>query len=352
MLIETKLRFERRANVGVQGANSVVYLAFDQQLNATLVVKEVEKAKIDATRYFDEASQLYAVRHPNIAEVLYCTTTDDKIYLAMPKYETSVEGILRGRPLTVREIVRIGTDFLTGLHHVHARGFLHFDVKPSNVLVDVSGKALLTDFGLAKPVDVNGLASPEKIYESHIAPEAVGTSTALSAQYDVYQAGLTLYRMCLGTPLWMAQLTAFYARVGGNWRGAVQSGAFPRQDSLPAHIPTRLRNVIFKALATDPAARYSTVLDLLNDLAKVDENLDWQFTPGPAEWSWEWTDATHLRKVLLRAGASGRVDVLASRTNLSTGDSQNLKSVAASGLKLAQAPRSVRQALDELTPAS
>ena len=145
----------------------------------------------------------------------------------MPKYEGSVEGILRSRPLTVREIIRIGTDFLAGLHHVHTRGLLHFDVKPSNVLVDVSGKALLTDFGLAEVVDASGLATPDKIYELHIAPEAVGTWTALSVQYDVYQAGLTLYRMCLGTALWRVQVSGIIASMGGNWRGAVAAGAFP-----------------------------------------------------------------------------------------------------------------------------
>ena len=55
-----------------------------------------------------------------------------------------------------------------------------------------------------------------------------------------------------------------------------------------------------KATADDPPARYPSVPDLLNDLARVAENLDWQFAPAASEWTWEWTDATHLRRVILR----------------------------------------------------
>lgn len=352
MIIDTSIRFERRGNVGIQGANSVVYLAFDPQLDATLVVKEVQKKTIDAARYFTEASQLYAVRHPNVAEVLYCSTDADKIYLAMPKYEGSVEGILRSRPLTVREVIRTGTDFLAGLHHVHTRGLIHFDVKPSNILLDASGKASLTDFGLSQGVDVNGLATPEKIYEPHIAPEAVTASPALSVQADVYQAGLTIYRMCVGSALWRIQLKDFLAHVGGNWRAAVAAGAFPPANGLPPHIPAKLRNVIVKAVKADPVDRYPSVLDFLNDLAKVDENLDWQFTPGANQWEWEWSDSTHTRRALLRPNATGGFDVAASRTNRQTGDTQNLKTVAANGLKIAKVPKYVREALDALTPST
>ena len=264
----------------------------------------------------------------------------------------SVEGILRTRALTVREIVRIGTDFLAGLHHVHTRQLLHFDVKPSNVLVDTSGKALLTDFGLAEQVDATGLATPEKIYELHIAPEAITASPSLSAAADVYQAGLTLHRMCLGTALWRVQLNGFLSRVGGNWRPAVAAGAFPAKDSLPAHIPSRLRAVIAKAIQTDPAARYASVLDLLNDLAKVDENLDWRFTPGAGEWTWEWTDATHRRKVMLRPDGAGNFEVAATRTNVATGDTQTVKKAAATGVSWPKTAKSVQHALDVLTPSS
>lgn len=351
MLIDTAIRFERRGNVGIQGANSQVFLAYDPQLDATLVVKEIPKASIDVARYFAEASKLYAVRHPNVAEVLYCSQTNDEIYLAMPEYDGSVEGVLRTRPLTVREIVRIGTDFLTGLHHVHTCNLLHFDIKPSNVLLDTSGKAVLTDFGLAELVNPSGLATPDKIYESHIAPEAMTMSPVLSAQADVYQAGLTLYRMCIGTALWNAQLRTITAPPNPpTARPAVARGAFPSRHGLPAHVPGNLRKLICKAIEVDPAARHPTILDLLNDLARVSENLDWQFTPAASEWTWEWSDASHLRRVILRPEASGTFSVAASRTSHVTGKVQNLSAVAASGLTAAKVGAQVEKAIDALTP--
>jgi serine/threonine protein kinase len=172
MLISTELRFERRANVGLQGANSEVYFAWDHQLNAELVVKQIKKASIsDPAEYFAEASLLYDTRHPNVVDVKYSCADADHIYLAMPKYEGSLHQVLLQRALTVREIVKVGLDMLSGLHHVHSKRLVHFDVKPSNILLEASGRAAVSDFGLSRPVDQHGLATPVVMYEKHFPPE-------------------------------------------------------------------------------------------------------------------------------------------------------------------------------------
>ena len=345
MLITTELRFERRGNVGLQGANSEVFFAFDPQLNAELVVKQVKKAVIaDPAQYFAEAALLYDTRHPNVVDVKYSCSDADHIFLAMPKYEGSLHSVLQKRALTVREIVKVGLDLLTGLHHVHTKKLVHFDVKPSNVLLEASGRAAVADFGLSRPVDVHGLATPDVLYSKHFPPEYVGTSTALSSAADVYQAGLTLYRMCVGLGFFEWQFHQAVAKLGPNWTAAVLAGSFPSRQHYPAHICNRLRTVIAKALAVDPANRYLSVLAMANDLAKVDEYLDWQFDPStPGTLRWELNDGAHLRRVSDEPDGTLR-KVTITRTNIATGATTTLHNLGAKSLSAAKAASTVQQA--------
>ena len=349
MLILTELRFERRANVGLQGANSEVFFALDHQLNAELVIKQVRKASIaNSAEYFAEAALLYDTRHPNVVDIKYSCADADYIYLAMPKYVGSLHSTLQQRALTVREIVRIGLDFLTGLHHVHTKKLVHFDVKPSNVLLEASGQAAIADFGLTRPVDVFGLATPSVMYDKHVPPEYVGTSPALSLAADVYQAGLTLYRMCVGHAFFDWQLRQVIQALGPTWTSAVVSGTFPSRKHYPAHIPPRLRNLIAKALEVDPAIRFSGVLEMANELGKVNENLDWQFDPTmPGILRWELSDGRYLRRVIDEPDGTAR-KISVTRTNLSSGKTTTLAALGGQGLTPAKAADRIQDALKAL----
>ncbi|MBY0491353.1 MAG: serine/threonine protein kinase [Gemmatimonadaceae bacterium] len=352
MLIETAVRFERLQNLDLQGANSQVFLARDHQLQATLVVKEIEKAKIDAARYFDEAAKLYAARHPNVVDVLYASSTDTHVYIAMPQYACSIEALLRDRPLTVREVVRVGIGFLTGLHHIHVKKLVHFDIKPSNVLLDTAGNASLSDFGLCQAVDAAGLATPAQVYESHVAPEYLVASTSLSTAADIYQAGLTLYRMCTGTALWQAHLNQVIAALGADrWLEAVALGAFPSRDLIPPHIPNRLRAVIMRAIQPNPDDRFGSVLEMMNELAQVDEALDWQFTPMAEDLRWELTTDAQRWTVELK-GNGPLADIIARRENLATGKVTDFPSLSHAGVKGAKVVKYVQAAIREFTPSS
>lgn len=351
MLIETAVRFDRLGDLALQGANSQVFLARDHQLQATLVVKSIDKTTIDSSRYFDEAAKLYAARHPNVVNVLYASSDLANVYIAMPQYASSVEFILRERPLTVREVVRAGVGFLSGLHHIHVKGLVHFDVKPSNVLLDESGNASLSDFGLCQKVDAAGLATPAMVYEAHVAPEFLTVSSSLSAAADIYQAGLTLYRMCTGTTLWKDQLHDFVARLGPDgWTDAVIRGDFPTRDLLPPHIPTRLRNVIRKAIQPNPDDRYRSVLEMLNDLAQVDEMLDWQLTQNPSGQQWD-LSSDDLRWTVEIKRSGPLADISARRENLHTGKITAFPSLSHAGVKGgAKVAKYVQEAIREFTP--
>jgi eukaryotic-like serine/threonine-protein kinase len=180
------------------------------------------------------------------------------------------------RLMSVREIVAVGCQVISALHNIHSKGLIHFDVKPDNVLLSDRGEALLSDFGLAKPT-TGGLANPGLFYTKMIPPEAPAGATAFNRTWDIYQLGLTLYRMCNGNDEFNKQ----FAQFGGNapaFYDAVKAGNFPNRQVFPAHIPQKLRSIIRRCIDVDPVKRYQSALDVANQLAEIEDLLDWRLS--------------------------------------------------------------------------
>lgn len=131
-----ELSFQLGDEIGSEGRNSQVFKARDLQLNADIVVKKVRKATFsNIDEYFVEASLLYLSAHPNVVPIHYACHDTDHVYLAMPLYgKGSLKSRMANRPLTVREMVVISTQVLSGIHNIHSKGLIHFDVKPDNIL--------------------------------------------------------------------------------------------------------------------------------------------------------------------------------------------------------------------------
>jgi serine/threonine protein kinase len=332
-----------------QGQNSKVFLAQDLQLQTQLALKQVPKANLPPN-YFEEARNLYYARHRNVVEIKYAGQTDEHVYLAMPYYRGgTLQTLIETRSLSTREIVRYGIDFLSGLHHVHVRKLIHFDVKPSNVLLDDSDTATLADFGLCREMDKSGHILRWSVYCPHRPPEFTSSSRKISKAADIYQAGLTLYRMCAGESEVERQIVTH----GANELdcAAINSGAFPERKRFLAHIPNRLRRTITQALDVDPARRYSSVLEMMNELALVNESLDWHYRKG-AEWGeGVWNESSDsgnasTRSIsLVRNGTTW--DVAASRA-FPDGRQRRFSRFSKPGLSQHAAERLVQQAMTEI----
>lgn len=290
----TQLTFNLIEEIGGEGANSRTHLAHDPQLDATIVVKAITKFSFDNQQeYFNESKMLYSSRHPNIMVINYACEDDDHIYLSMPHYpKGSLNSLINKRYLTVREIIKYSLDFLSGLHYIHTKSLIHFDVKPTNIIIDNSNRALITDFGLSKYTDDEGFATFDKAYKKHYVPEAFETSD-LTNQYDVYQAGLTLYRMCNGNE-------DFNSQSVGLTKDKIVSGAFPARDKFLPHIPNALRKCIKKALEVDPDKRYPTVIELMNAISAVTENLDWTYTKDDEVEQWSLDSEKTIKYLTLK----------------------------------------------------
>jgi serine/threonine protein kinase len=207
----------------------------------------------------------------------------------MPLFQKgSLNSIINQRPLRPSEIIKYSIDFLSGLHHIHSKRLVHCDIKPTNLLVTDNDDAILTDFGLARYLNDDGLTVIDKFYHFHRAPETI-QSNIISHHSDIFQAGLTIYRLCNGNNFFKSQLNKFNSNKGFNYDKfikAIFEGKFPDRSAYLHHIPQTLRNAIRKALQPNPNDRYNYILDFLNDLANIEIEFDWQMYSKAEGFDW------------------------------------------------------------------
>ncbi|MDE9455794.1 serine/threonine-protein kinase [Xenorhabdus bovienii] len=274
-----------------QGCFSRVYLAHDQNLDHSLVIKEIPKDNSqNKDVYFSEARLLYKNSHPNIVQIQYAAEDDENIYIAMPYYcNGTINQYMNNTNLTARDVIRYSIQFLSGLHHIHTKKLMHFDIKPNNIMLSDRNEAMLSDFGLSKLVGTTGRATPDDAYFFHMPPEYFTrrNDESFNYTYDIYQVGVTMYRMCVGSRRFNMELSGYPDLK--LLSEAIIGGGFPAKNYQP-NIPKRLISIINKCLEINPSNRYQAALDILNDLSAIkDGSLDWREidTEDPSIQEWQ-----------------------------------------------------------------
>ncbi len=295
-----ELSFHINSEIGQEGKNSQVFTATDLQLSFDIVVKKIlKKSFSNVNEYFIESSLLQLSSHPNVVPIHYGCQDADHIFLAMPYFKNgSLKKRMQKGPISVRETVVWCTQVLSGLNNIHSKKLIHFDVKPDNILFSDRGEALLSDFGLAKQTSYGGTAGQDRIYSSMVPPEAFKTDV-FNRQFDIYQFGLTLHRICVGDDVFYGEYATF--KKGGildtnAYRVAVVNGQFPKRDNYPEHIPQCMINVIKKCLEVDLKDRYVSAIDVVNDFAGIEgELLDWELSHDVNGRTWSKTTAEGVK---------------------------------------------------------
>lgn len=300
---KVRLDFDEIREIGQEGRNSKVFLAHDNQLDGEIVIKEIKKnTSASPDEYFKEARLLYAHNHNNIVKVNYACEDDDNIYVAMPFYKNGSlkKRISNGNYLTIREVIRYSIQFLSGLNHIHSKGLIHFDIKPDNILISDSNEAMLSDFGLALYTDTYGLCESQAFYTPHVTPEQL-QRLKQSIKNDIYQAGLTIYRMVNGNDFFYQQIPTKDNKQfdSQSFKRMILKGDFPDRTLYLPHVPKKLKRIIKKCIEPNPNNRYDNTLQIINDLASIDENLDIRYgRDGNGEF-WESPKGNYIYKINL-----------------------------------------------------
>ncbi|MEO5952520.1 MAG: protein kinase, partial [Chloroflexia bacterium] len=262
-------RYRLIEKVGEGGA-AEVFRARDQRLDRIVAIKILRRQFLhdqsSRARFINEARAAAGLAHPNIVDVYdFGEGPDGSMFIAMQFVEgQDLKEILqrRGR-MTAAETVSIVTQVCAALQAAHARGFIHRDVKPQNILVDRKGHARLSDFGIVKALSGPELTQTGMTFgtAAYLSPEQA-TGEPIGPPSDVYALGCVMYEMLSGTPPFTGDNPAIVAYK--------QVWEQPRPlHSLAPEVPPSLENIAMRCLQKDPRARYPNTEVLAADLQNM-----------------------------------------------------------------------------------
>jgi tRNA A-37 threonylcarbamoyl transferase component Bud32 len=197
-------RYRLDAQIG-RGGMSTVYRAFDIVLERPVAIKlmhrEIATDSDQLERFRREARAVAQLSHPHIVGVIDYGEDDGRPYIVFEyvEGETLKERIRRTGRLPSTEAVAYAIEIARALGVAHARHIVHRDVKPQNVLIDDEGRAKVTDFGIARTLDEEGLTADGRVLGTtdYVSPEqALGRP--VTGQSDLYSLGIVLYEMLTG----------------------------------------------------------------------------------------------------------------------------------------------------------
>ncbi len=250
-----------------RGGMGVVYKVRQTSLNRLLALKMIRAGSLahpeELARFRAEAEAVARFQHANLVQIYEVGQEQGRAYCTLEYVGGgSLAQKLSGKPLPVREAAALAETLARAVHYAHGHGILHRDLKPSNVLLTTEGVPKITDFGLAKRLDLDqgltetgrGMGTP-----SYMAPEQAQGKKNVGVAADIYSLGAILYEMLSGRPPF----------VGVTPYEIIEQ--VKNHDPLPflrlrIRVPRDLETICRKCLQKDPARRYASAEELADDL--------------------------------------------------------------------------------------
>ncbi|MEO7732044.1 MAG: protein kinase [Kofleriaceae bacterium] len=277
-------RYEVGALLG-QGGMGAVYRARDRQLDRMVAIKLILGADPKLTmRLVREARAQARIEHPNVCRVHEVGEVEGRAYIALQL----VEGVTLHQAaarMSLEDKVSVMRDVAAAIHEAHRHGVVHRDVKPANILVELTEDGrwfpVVMDFGLARETAQEvGLTRSGALVgtPSYMSPEqARGDGPAVDRRSDIYGLGATCFELWTGRPPFAGPSLATVL-------AQVIHDEPPAPRSVMPSLPVDLETITLKCLAKDPARRYGSARALAEDLGRY---LDGEPIVGRREPRWQ-----------------------------------------------------------------
>lgn len=247
-------------------SNDIVYEAVDPTINRRVALKELS-VPVDAQgaqrrerveRFWREGKAAGRLSHPNIVTIFEVGKDGDRHFIAMEFLEgQTLRDMLQARgPLPIQDVKNYALQLCSALAYAHENSVIHRDIKPENVQILPGGHVKLTDFGIARLMGEPSITQNGQVFgtPSYMSPEQVAGKD-LDPRSDIFSMGVLLYEMVAG-----------HKPFTGDSVVTITYNIMNMEAPPPPGAPPWLAGVIRKAMAKDPAMRYSTAEEMAQDI--------------------------------------------------------------------------------------
>ena len=258
-------RYRLEAKLG-SGGMSTVYLARDETLDRPVAVKvmhrEMSEQPDQLERFRQEARAVAKLSNPNVVSVIDAGEDEGHPYIVFEyvKGETLKQRIARVGALDTQEALAYAIEIARGLSVAHARQMVHRDIKPQNVLIDEEGRAKLTDFGISRQLEQDGMTATGRVLGTtdYVAPEqAMGRG--VDPRSDIYSLGVVLYEMLVGQVPFHAD-----SQVGVAMKHVNED--LPDVQRRRPEVSAAAALVVERSTAKNADERYQSIGEMIDDL--------------------------------------------------------------------------------------